>query len=144
MDSPLINDQAKQDQSRAKWTPSLDKIFVDLLVEQTRQNCVSNKKAWKHIWEQFNKQTGLNFDEQQLRNHHSVLRKWSNDIKSLLDQSGFSWNESQHMVMADEEVWENYIKVHLSTFLRYIFHRYHNFRLILKIYIYRYIQRLKQ
>ncbi|KAF8410465.1 hypothetical protein HHK36_002994 [Tetracentron sinense] len=112
VDSEPSQDQSKHDQSRAKWTIFLDKIFADLLVGQAQQNSVSNKKAWKRIRDEFNKQTGLKFDEQQLRNHQSVLRRWYNNIKSLLDQSGFSWDESRHMVVAKDEVWEKYIKAH--------------------------------
>lgn len=112
MDDLPSQDQSKLDQSRAKWMPSLDKIFVDLLVRKNQQNCVSNKKAWKGIREEFNKQTGLNFEEQQLRNHQSVLRRWYNNINSLLYQAGFSWDESKHMVMADGKTWENHIKAY--------------------------------
>lgn len=116
MDDISSQDQSKLDQSRAKWTPSLDKIFVDLLVQQHQQNYISNKKVWKGIREEFNKQTGLNFEEQQLRNHQSVLRRWYSNINSLLHQGGFSWDESKHMVVADGKTWENHIKVQCSHF----------------------------
>lgn len=116
MDDLPGEDQSKLDQSRAKWMPSLDKIFVDLLVQQNQQNCVSSKKAWKSIREGFNKQTGLNFEEQQLRNHQSVLRRWYNNINSLLYQGGFSWDESKHVVVADAKTWENHLKVWFPNF----------------------------
>ncbi|XP_038715902.1 L10-interacting MYB domain-containing protein-like [Tripterygium wilfordii] len=109
MDSVPSEDQSKQDQSRAKWT---DKTFVDLLIEQMQQNSVSDKRAWKHIREEFNKRTGLKFGEQQLRNHQSVLRRLHNNIKSLLDQNSFSWNDALHMVIDDDEVWNSYVKAY--------------------------------
>ena len=111
MDDLPSQDQSKLDQSRAKWTPFLDKIFVDLLVQRNQQNCFSNKKTWKSIREEFNKLTGLNFEEQQLRNHQSFLRRWYNNINSLLNHGGFSWDESKHMVVADWKTWENHLKV---------------------------------
>lgn len=111
MDNSPCEDVSKRDHSRAKWTTFLDKIFVDLLIEQTQKSSLSSKRTWKDVQEEFSKKTGLNFDEQQLRNHQNVLRRLYNNIKSILDQNGFSWNDSQHVVMADDEVWENYIKV---------------------------------
>lgn len=118
MDSPPSEDQFKQDQSRAKWSAPLDKILLDLLIEQTGQNKMSNKKAWKHIREEFNYKTGLQFDGEQLRNHQNVLKRLYNNIKSVLDQSGFSWDNSRNMVMADDELWEKYTTVcplHISS-----------------------------
>ncbi|BFG17670.1 hypothetical protein CerSpe_039440 [Prunus speciosa] len=112
MDSPPSEDQFKQDQSRAKWSAPLDKILLDLLIEQTGQNKMSNKKAWKHIREEFNYKTSLQFDGEQLRNHQNVLKRLYNNIKSVLDQSGFSWDNSRNMVMADDELWEKYTTAH--------------------------------
>ncbi|KAM5565091.1 L10-interacting MYB domain-containing protein [Rosa sericea] len=112
MDTLPGEDQSKQDQSRAKWTVALDKILLNLLMEQTRQNKMSNKKAWKHIQNEFNYRTGLTFDGEQLRNHQNVLRRVYNNIKTVLDQGCFSWDDSRHVVVADDEVWEKYIMAH--------------------------------
>lgn len=112
MDTLPSEDQSKQDQSRAKWTVSLDKMLLNLLIEHTRQNKMSNKKAWKHIQNEFNYRTGLTFDGEQLRNHQNVLRRMYNNIKTVLDQGNFSWDDSRHVVMADDEVWEKYIIAH--------------------------------
>ena len=111
----MVEDQSNFYQSRAKWTANSTKIFANLLVEQIQQgnrpNNVFNKKAWKHIQEEFNKQTGLKFDRQQLKNHLDVLRKRYNYVKVLLDQNEFSWDVSQCMVIAEDAVWKKYIEV---------------------------------
>ncbi|OVA12645.1 Myb/SANT-like domain [Macleaya cordata] len=108
--------QFEQDQSRARWTEPLDKIFTDLMVEQVLQgnkmNNTFNKKAWKYIHDEFNRQTGLIFNRKQLKNHHNVLRRLYNNMKSLLDQNDFSWDETQCMVIAEDEVWEKYVMAH--------------------------------
>lgn len=115
MDYQMVEDQSNFYQSRAKWTANSTKIFANLLVEQIQQgnrpNNVFNKKAWKHIQEEFNKQTGLKFDRQQLKNHLDVLRKRYNYVKVLLDQNEFSWDVSQCMVIAEDAVWKKYIEV---------------------------------
>ncbi|XP_050367174.1 L10-interacting MYB domain-containing protein-like [Argentina anserina] len=112
MDTLPSEDQSKQDQSRAKWTVALDKILLNLLMEQSQQNKMYNKKAWKHIQHEFNYRTGLTFDGEQLRNHQNVLRRVYNNIKTVLDEPSFSWDDSRHVVVADDAVWEQYIMAH--------------------------------
>ena len=108
-------DQSSFNQSRAKWNANSTKIFANLLVEQirlgNRPNNVFNKKAWKHIREEFNKETGSKFDRQQLKNHLDVLRKRYNYVKALLSQDGFSWDVTHCMVVAEDAVWKKYIEV---------------------------------
>ncbi|XP_038715122.1 L10-interacting MYB domain-containing protein-like [Tripterygium wilfordii] len=100
----MANHRFDRDQSRAKWTAASTKIFADLLVEQIQQgnrsNNVFNKKAWKYIQAEFNKQTSLKFDRQQLKNHLDVLRKRYNLVKALLEHA------------AEEDVWLKHIKAH--------------------------------
>ncbi|KAL5574392.1 hypothetical protein UlMin_023989 [Ulmus minor] len=83
--------QQKHERSRTRWTASLDKIFADLVVKQiqlgNRPNNVFDKKTWNHIRDEFNKQTDLNFNNNQLRKHLDVLRTRFYNIKSAYDQS---------------------------------------------------------
>ncbi|MCL7049859.1 hypothetical protein MKW94_017199 [Papaver nudicaule] len=115
-DSQHDERQFEQDQARARWSETMDKIFTDLMVEQVRQgnrmNNIFNKKAWKYIHDEFNRQTGLNFNRKQLKNHHNVLRRIYGNVRSLLDQEGFSWDETNCMVIAENELWEKSVKGH--------------------------------
>ncbi|XP_042495790.1 L10-interacting MYB domain-containing protein-like isoform X2 [Macadamia integrifolia] len=112
MDDQRNQNQFKQDRLRTRWTASLDKIFADLVVEQVQQgkrpNNVFDKKTWKFIREEFNKQTGLNFDKKQLRKHLTVLRTRYYNMKSVFDQSGIGFNESQRLLTS--EPWEDYFE----------------------------------
>ncbi|GMJ02714.1 hypothetical protein HRI_003940600 [Hibiscus trionum] len=69
--------QAKQERSRTRWTASLDRMFADLVVKQiqlgNRPNNVFDKKTWNNICDEFNKQTDLSFNNNQLRKHLDVL-----------------------------------------------------------------------
>ena len=104
-----------EDQSRAKWCTLLEKIFVELMLKQVlmgnRSNNSFTRKAWQYICDEFNRQTGLNYHKQQLKNRHGVLRRMYNSMKLLLDQDGFSWDESRCMALAENEVWAKYILV---------------------------------
>ncbi|KAK7321800.1 hypothetical protein VNO77_32751 [Canavalia gladiata] len=90
MDLEPIN-QPKQERSRTRWTASLDKIFADLVVKQiqlgNRPNNVFDKKTWNHIRDEFNRQTDLNFNNNQLRKHLDVLRTRFYNLKSAYDQN---------------------------------------------------------
>ncbi|KAL8172099.1 hypothetical protein V2J09_023903 [Rumex salicifolius] len=95
---PKMDSESKQERFRTRWTASLDKIFVDLVVEQiqlgNRPNNVFDKKTWSHIREEFNKQTGLNFNNNQLRKHFDVLRIRYNNLKSVVNQNNLSIEDS--------------------------------------------------
>ncbi|KAF8410464.1 hypothetical protein HHK36_002993 [Tetracentron sinense] len=114
MDNQPNLHQPKQERLRTRWTMSLDKIFADLVLEQIQQghrpNNVFDQKAWKYIRDEFNKQTGLNFNKKQLRKHLDVLRTRYYNLKLVFDQSGFGVDESCRMVTTDYDVWEDYIE----------------------------------
>ncbi|GLT57923.1 hypothetical protein SLA2020_308600 [Shorea laevis] len=102
--------QPKQERSRTRWTVSLDKIFADLVVQQIQlgnrsSNNVFDKKTWNHIREEFNKQTALNFNNNQLRKHLDVLRIRYNNLKSAYDQNEFSAMEEACCLGFD--LWED-------------------------------------
>lgn len=98
MDSEANQHQPKQERLRTRWTASLDKIFADLVVEQiqlgNRPNNVFDKKTWNHIRDEFNKQTDLNFNNNQLRKHLDVLRTRFYNLKSAVDQNDFAMDDS--------------------------------------------------
>lgn len=83
--------QPKQERSRTRWTPALDKTFADLVLKQiqlgNRPNNVFDKKTWNIIRDEFNKQTDLNFNNNQLRKHLDVLRTRFYNLKSAYDQT---------------------------------------------------------
>lgn len=97
MDSEA-NEHPKQERLRTRWTASLDKIFADLVVQQvqsgTRRNNVFDKKTWNHIRNEFNKQTDLSFNNNQLRKHLDVLRTRYYNLKSASDLNDFAMDDS--------------------------------------------------
>ncbi|KAG4934523.1 hypothetical protein AAZX31_17G243500 [Glycine max] len=119
------SNQPKQERSRTRWTASLDKIFADLVVKQiqlgNRPNNVFDKKTWNHIRDEFNRQTDLNFNNNQLRKHLDVLRTRFYNLKSAYDQNN-------DFVMDDSccigfEQWEDIgvNSFHCSNFFLFIF-----------------------
>uniref|UniRef100_A0A5B6YIS5 Myb/SANT-like domain-containing protein n=1 Tax=Davidia involucrata TaxID=16924 RepID=A0A5B6YIS5_DAVIN len=105
----------KKERLRTRWTASLDKIFADLVVEQiqlgNRRNNVFDKKTWNHIRNEFNKQTDLNFNNNQLRKHLDVLRTRYYNLKSAFDQNDFAVEDSCRIQF---DLWED-IGVHFFS-----------------------------
>lgn len=106
------------DRSRTYWTPTMERYFIDLMLEQlhrgNRMGHTFNKQAWTDMLTMFNAKFGSQYDKDVLKSRYTNLWKQFNDVNNLLHQSGFSWDESRQMVVADDFSWNSYIKV---TFL---------------------------
>ncbi|KAI9106959.1 hypothetical protein K1719_022487 [Acacia pycnantha] len=109
---PSVYDAA----STIQWTESMECCFIDLMLEQVNQgNRVENRfnrLAWAHMIEAFSAKSGLQCDKQILEDQYFCLMKQHDDINCLLNHDGFVWDETLHMVIAENDVWEAYIKDH--------------------------------
>lgn len=104
------------DRSRTHWTQTMERYFIDLMLDQVhrgnRMGHTFNKQAWADMHAMFNGKFGSQYEKDVLKSRYTVLWKQFNDMKNLLDQSGFSWDDTRKMVVADDCVWDAYIKVH--------------------------------
>lgn len=104
-----------ENQVRAKWTPSLTKTLVDLMVDQIQKGNKSNKtfskKGWKFICDNFHIQTGYWWDNEQLKSRYIALRKQYISVRLLLNHCDFQWDETSGKITATDEAWVRYIKV---------------------------------
>lgn len=104
------------DRSRTYWTPTMERYFVDLMLEHmqkgNRVGHTFNKHAWNDMLLVFNAKFGSQYDKDVLKSRYTNLWKQFNDIKSMLGQGGFSWDEARSMVVAEDYIWDSYIKVH--------------------------------
>ncbi|KAF5455319.1 hypothetical protein F2P56_024911 [Juglans regia] len=105
------------DRLRTIWTPEMDRYFIDLMLEQVGKgnrfdDHLFSKRAWKHMTSLFNARFKFQYEKDVLKNRHKTLRNLYKAVKNLLDQRGFSWDEKRRMVTADNNIWDDYIKVH--------------------------------
>ncbi|KAL7595601.1 hypothetical protein Lser_V15G30039 [Lactuca serriola] len=105
-----------KDRSRTYWTPTMERYFVDLMLEHmnlgNRVGHTFNKQAWNDMLAVFNAKFGSQYDKDVLKSRYTNLWKQFNDVKIMLSQTGFSWDETRNMVVADDYIWDSYIKAH--------------------------------
>lgn len=58
----------------------------------------------------FNAKFNFQYEKDVLKNRHKTLRNIYKSIKKLLAQPGCSWDEKRNMVVADNHVWDEYLK----------------------------------
>jgi hypothetical protein len=108
---------ASNERSRTDWTPAMDQVFIELMLDQVergnRTDNTFNKQAWTDMLASFNARFGPQHGKRVLRHRYKKLWKYYSDITFFLKQNGFSWDETQQMIAADDDVWDAYIKVHL-------------------------------
>ncbi|XP_031255410.1 uncharacterized protein LOC116113397 isoform X3 [Pistacia vera] len=106
---PMISDR-----TRVIWTAAMEHYFIDLMLDQlhrgNRLGHTFNKQAWTDMMTLLNAKFGTRYDRDTLKSHYSILWKQYNDVKNLLEQNGFYWDDTRKMVIADEHVWDAYIK----------------------------------
>lgn len=97
------------------WTPQMDRYFIDLVLEKLHSgNKVDHTfedLEWVEMIASFNKRFGPCFDKYVLETRLICLMNQYRDIRNLLAQQGFAWDDAQQMVTAADDAWEAYIKV---------------------------------
>ncbi|PON48901.1 Myb/SANT-like domain containing protein [Trema orientale] len=112
-----IRSRSGNDRLRTVWTPEMDRYFIDLMLEQVNKgnkfdDHLFSKRAWKHMTNLFNSKFKFQYEKDVLKNRHKTLRNLYKAVKNLLDQRGFTWDETRQMVTAENNVWDEYIKGH--------------------------------
>lgn len=109
--APLNNER-----SRTDWTAAMDQFFIDLMLDQLgKGNKIGNtfnKQAWTDMLALFNAKFGPQHGKRVLRHRYKKLWKYYSDVTILLKQIGFSWDDEREMILADDDVWDVYIKVY--------------------------------
>lgn len=108
-------------QSQMYWSPLMERYFIDLMLEHLQKgNKIGhtfNKEAWTDMQTMFNAKFGSQNDKDVLKSKYASLWNTFNDVKNILSYKEFSWDGSCQNIVADEFVWDAYIKVHCSVAL---------------------------
>ncbi|GMI74017.1 hypothetical protein like AT4G02210 [Hibiscus trionum] len=104
------------DRSRTTWTPEMDRYFILLMLEQLQKgnrfdDHVFSKTAWMSMNSSFNQEFKSEYELDVLKNRHKTLRNVYKAVKNLLNHKGFHWDSTRQMVVAQNKIWDQYIKV---------------------------------
>lgn len=98
----------------------MDQYFMELMLKQKEKgNKLENtftKQAWTDMLALFNAKFSSDYNKRVLRHRYRKLWKYYSDLMTLVKQKGFSWDEKREMLVADDDVWEAYIKVYRLSF----------------------------
>lgn len=101
--------------TRTYWQPPMDRYFIDLMLDHVHKgnqiDGLFHRQAWMEMIASFNARFGFKYDIDILKNRYKTLRRQYNVIKNLLELDGFVWDDARQMVTADDNVWQDYIKV---------------------------------
>ena len=92
----------------------MDRCLIDIMLEQVKRMSKIDKnddQAWIEMVALFKDRFGLHHDKDVLQSQSKRLEKQYRDMKDLLSQRGFWWDEMQQMVKASDDVWDAYIEV---------------------------------
>lgn len=115
-------DCAINDCSRIDWTPSMDRYLIDFMLEEVRSgnkiDYVLNNQAWSDMVVLFKERFGIQFDKDHLKQCCKCLEKLYYDMRSLLEQKGFLWDETRQNITAYDSVtvWDAYVMVCYTFF----------------------------
>jgi len=71
-----------------------------------------NKKGWKNLVKSLNQLTGKYYDNKQLKNHRDSMKKEWTVFKQLMQgEWGLGWDERNKTFAANNDLWEQKIKV---------------------------------
>lgn len=94
----------------------MDCYFLKLMLGQLKSgnkiHNTFNRRAWKLMHKLFNKKFDVQYDKSFLKHRYKKIRNYYTDVKDLLEVKDFSWDGKQQKIVADDVVWDNYIKVH--------------------------------
>lgn len=98
----------------------MDRYLLDLMLQDVRRgnkiDYALNGQVWINLIILFQERFGVKFDIDFLKNCCKCLETLYHGMRNLLEYRGFSWDEMHQMVIAPDEVWDAYIKVHSISF----------------------------
>lgn len=87
----------------------MDECFIELMLEQHKGNKIVHgydDQIWTAITTSFNERCKLQYEYRDLQDRYAYFMKQFNEVKCLINQNGFSWDDACQMVVADDEAWE--------------------------------------
>ncbi|XP_054819374.1 uncharacterized protein LOC129318557 isoform X2 [Prosopis cineraria] len=110
----IRSSDAKEKVKHVIWTTEMDNCLTKILAEQVRKgNKVDNvlkPVAFTASVKELNEKLHLDLTKDHVKNRLKTWRKQFGILKKLLAHRGFEWDNAQKMVVAENSVWNDYIR----------------------------------
>lgn len=115
----LIRNQVDTSNSpRAKWNELEEKTLVDTLLLEVRRGKRADSgfkiSSFSVVQDEIRRVHNTIYELQQIRNKYNAIKKDYDIFATLKNKSGFGWNSERETVDADDEVWDEYLKVGMT------------------------------
>lgn len=106
---------------KAKWDEYAYINFIELCEQEVRKgnrpNTYLSKDGWKNMVNEFNKKTGLEYTRKQIKNYWDHMKaEWTLFKQLMRGETGLGWDTTRKIIIADDDWWEQKIKVHCLPF----------------------------
>ena len=102
----LIDGSQSIEDNEAVWGPTIEKIYIDILVDEVnkgnQRNGLFQPKVWKVILNEVNQRCGQNFSVKQIKQKFHRLRMKHRIFSELIQQTGFGWDAETNTVTAED------------------------------------------
>lgn len=109
------------------WTSEMDNCLTEVLAEQVKKgnkaDNILKPAAFAAAVKALNEKFGMYMSKGHIKNRLKTWRKQFGVLKELLAHRGFVWNKTQKMVVANNSVWNDYIRVILLPEIPYAIHQ---------------------
>ncbi|KAI7736338.1 hypothetical protein M8C21_028111, partial [Ambrosia artemisiifolia] len=108
------DDQLEGMSDPATWTLLEENIFISIMADEVkrgnRYSTTFSRSSWAVIEQEFYEKTNRRYNHSQFRNKYNQLRMYYLWFSKLLEEPGFTWDPKLGNAVADDDVWEAYLK----------------------------------
>ena len=111
-----MNNVSNMGQASTMWEDYTHLQFIELIEKEiqkgNRPGSFINKDEWKILIKSFNQLTGKCYDKQQLKDHWDSMKKeWTLFKQMIRGESNLGWDKAKKTIAANNDWWEQKIKV---------------------------------
>ncbi|XP_071711724.1 uncharacterized protein [Rutidosis leptorrhynchoides] len=103
----------------ATWTLSEENTFISIMAKEVktgkRYKTTFSDSNWLTIEHEFYEKTHRRYNRVQFRNKYNQLRTRYLWFDKLLKEPGFTWDPVHRTAIADDDVWESYLKTNKNA-----------------------------
>jgi len=98
-----------------RWTVEMDHCLGKILVDQVKKGLKVDKvlltEAYEAAVSVVNAKFGLLLTKFNIKNRLKTWKKQYEQLKEILSHTGFKWDETKKMIIANDSTWNDYIRV---------------------------------